>query len=122
MTARDMIKNALKLLGYTEANGNSELPSRIINRAVPLINIIYSELSHIEDVSDYEPIKTLTDELKLSERVLSEVMPAGLAMLIATGEGDGVEQQLWTDIYNRKKAILTRIEERADGLPRSFEL
>lgn len=122
MTARDMIKNALKLLGYTEANGNSELPSRIINRAVPLINIIYSELSRIEGVSDYKPIKTLTDELKLSERVLSEVMPSGVAMLIATGEGDGVEQQLWTDIYNRKKAILTRIEERANGLPRSFDL
>lgn len=122
MTAREMIKSALKLLGYTEANGNGELPSRILNRAVPLINIIYSELAHIEGVSDYKPIKTLTDELKLSERVLSEVMPSGVAMLIATGEGDGVEQQLWTDIYNRKKAILTRIEERADGLPRSFEL
>ena len=71
---------------------------------------------------DYETIKTLNDDLKLSERVLSEVMPSGVAMLIATGEGDGVEQQLWTEIYNRKKAILTRIEEKTNGLPRSFEL
>lgn len=122
MTARQIVNNALKLLGYTDANGNSELPQRILNKAVPLINVIYSELARIESVLDFEPIKTLNDEIKLTERILSEIMPAGVAMLIAASEEDGVSEALWAEIYNRKKVTLSRFEERQDSIPRSFDL
>lgn len=122
MTARQIVNNALKLLGYTDANGNSELPQRILNKAVPLINVIYSELARIESVLDFEPIKTLNDKIKLTERVLSEIMPAGVAMLIAASEEDGVSEALWAEIYNRKKVTLSRFEEKQDSIPRSFDL
>ncbi len=117
MTAREILNSALKLLGYTEANGNSELPQRILNRATALINVIYSELWRAEGRADFTPIKSLTDEIKLTQAVLSEVMPCGVAMMIAGSESDGDSQSLWAEIYSRKKSILTRLEERTDSLP-----
>lgn len=117
MTAREVLNSALKLLGYTEANGNSELPQRILNRGTALINVIYSELWRAEGKDEFTPIETLTDEIKLTDRVLSEIMPSGVAMLIAQSESDGDSQQLWAEIYNRKRATMTRIEERTNELP-----
>lgn len=117
MTAREILNSALKLLGYTEANGNSELPQRILNRATALINVIYSELWRAEGKTDFEPIKNLTDEVKLTKTVLNEIMPCGVATLIAQSESDGDMQQLWAEIYNRKKATMTRVEEITDDLP-----
>ena len=117
MTAREILNSALKLLGYTEANGNSELPQRILNRATAVINVIYSELYRAEGGNEFIPIKSLTDEIKLTEAVLTEIMPCGVAMMIAGSESDGDNQSFWAETYSRKKAILTRIEERTDELP-----
>lgn len=122
MTGRNILDSALKLLGYTEANGNSQLPQRILNRGTSVINVIYSELSRAEGVTDFKPIKTLTDKIKLKENTLNEIMPAGVAMMIAGSEGDGAEQQLWAEIYNRKRSILTSIAEKEDIIPRSFDI
>lgn len=117
MTAREILNSALKLLGYTEANGNSELPQRIINRGTALINVIYSELWRAEGKTNFIPIKSLADEILLTESVLSEVMPCGVAALIAQSESDGDMQQLWAEIYSRKRATMTRFEERVNDLP-----
>lgn len=121
MTAREILNSALKLLGYTEANGNSELPQRILNRATAIINVIYSELWRAEGKKDFKPITNLADEIKLSSTVLCEVMPCGVAMMIAGSESDGDNQSFWAEMYSRKKAILTRLEERVDSLPTTEE-
>ena len=121
MTGRNVIDSALKLLGYSEANGNIKLPQRIINRGTTFVNVIYSELARAEGREDFALIKNLGDEVKLSDESLTEIMPAGLAMLIAQSEGDSAEQQLWADIYNRKRTLLSRLEERGNGLPVVFD-
>ena len=121
MTAREILNNALKLLGYTEANGNGELPQRISNRAVAVINVIYAELWRTEGKKDFEPITNLADKINLSERVLNEIMPCGVAMMIAGSESDGDNQSFWAEVYNRKRATMTRIVERTDELPTAEE-
>lgn len=121
MTAREVLNNALKLLGYTEANGNVELPQRISNRAVAVINVIYAELWRAESAIEFKPIKSLTDEINLTERVLNEIMPCGIAMMIAGSESDGDSQNFWAEIYNRKRTTMTHITERKDQLPTAEE-
>lgn len=117
MTAREILNNALKLLGYNEADGNSELPQRISNRAVAVVNVIYAELWRAEGNTDFKPIKTLADEINLTERVSSEIMPCGVAMMIAGSESDGDNQSFWAEIYNRKRTTMSHISERTDALP-----
>lgn len=117
MTAKEILNSAMALLGYTEQNGNCELPNRILLRAIPLINIIYSELKRAEGSGEIFPITDLCEEVRLSPDVLSEVMPCGVAMMIAGSESDGDSQSFWAEIYSRKKAILTRFEDRTDTIP-----
>ena len=117
MTAREVLNSALKLLGYTEANGNSELPQRILNRAVAATNVIYSELSRAEGKKEFTPIKSLADKINLSDTVLAEVMPCGIAMMIAGSESDGDNQTFWAEIYNRKRSTVSHITERTNELP-----
>lgn len=117
MTAREVLNSALKLLGYNEANNSGELPQRIIGRATAIINVIYAELWRSEGGNEFKPIASLTDEIKLTERVLNEIMPCGVAMMIAGSESDGDNQNFWSEIYNRKRSTMAHITERKNELP-----
>lgn len=117
MTAIEILNSALKLLGYTEANGNNELPQRILNRAVAVTNVIYAELWRTEGKTDFKPISSLADKINLTERVLNEIMPCGVAMMIAGSESDGDNQSFWAEIYNRKRTTMASISERINELP-----
>ncbi len=122
MTGQDILKTATELLGYTNANNNLQLTSRITGKSVAILNLIYSDLWRICNEGEFIPINTVQDDIFLPERALNDVMPYGLAMMIAQSESDGDSQQLYSVLYNRKRAGLSRKENIQDVLPRSYDI
>lgn len=121
MKANEIINNALKLLGYTVAAGNAQLSSRIMNKAVPIVNVVYSDLWDKEHTDEFTPVIKMDDEVKLSSKT-ANVMVYGVAAFIAQSENDGDQQQLWMSTYNNKLRTLTTITTRKDVLPRGYDL
>ena len=117
MTGSELLNKSLQLLGYSDSNGNSHLTQITRSRALPTINLVYAELSRNCGVEN-TPLDSLSDELKLSERVLNEIMPCGVAMYIANAEGDTNAQMFWEREYNSKRATLSRFENIEDKLPK----
>ncbi len=122
MTGQEMVKKAAAILGYTDNGGNVQLSARITSRSLTLINLIYSDLWRICNDGDFSPIGGLQEELALPERALNDVMPYGVAMMIAQSESDGDQQQFYSAIYNRKRASLSKTETVKDVLPRCYDL
>ncbi len=118
MKASELLNNALKILGYTNADGNAELTGRIRNSAVVIVNLVYSDLWRACNSGDFEPIKSLGDEIKLPQKALGDVFLYGLAMHIARSENDGDQQQYYTMLYNAKRAGLTKYETVRNTWPR----
>lgn len=121
MTANDIVTKALKLLGYTDRDGNEQLTRRIMNKVTEVFNVVYEDLWYISHTEDFEPIKALDDKVDLPNKTLG-VIPFGVAAFIAQSENDGDSQQLWMSIYNRKKSTLTTTAGRVDAIPRSWDL
>lgn len=121
MTAKQIIKDALKLLGYTSAAGNEQLTARIMNKAISIINVVYADLWNKERTEDFKPIIKLDDEIKMSNKAIN-VMNYGVAAFIAQSETDGDNQQLWMSNYNNKLRTLSRIDTKQDALPRSWDV
>lgn len=118
MTGQEILKTAADLLGYNDANGNFLLSARISSTAVTTVNRIYSDLWHICNDTEFTPIKTLQEEIKLPERVLNDVMIYGLTAFIAQNEEDGEQQQIWIRLYNQKRASLSKIDVIKDTMPK----
>lgn len=122
MTGQEILKTATELLGYTNANNNLQLTSRITGKSVAILNLIYSDLWRICNEGEFIPIKTVQDDILLPERALNDVMPYGVAGFIAQSEEDGAQQQVWMNMYNQKRASLSRKESIQDVLPRSYDI
>ena len=108
MTAYDVIDQALALLGYS-SGGNTEQVSRIMGRAVMIVNAVYADISDISaenENGDIIKILSLWDEIDLPKRAQS-VMVYGTAAFAAQSEGDSEAQQMWMSVYNRKRAGLS---------------
>ncbi len=118
MKASELLNNALKIIGYTDSDGNAELTQRIRKSAIVTVNLVYADLWKTENKESFEPIKSLDDEIKLSQRVTDECFLYGLAMHIARSENDGDQQQFYAALYNSKRAGLTRYEKVKNILPR----
>lgn len=104
MTAKDVYETALALLGYED---NPEFQ----RRAVPVTNKVYFDLyQRCSDGKDFQPIRSLSEELKLPQNVALTVMPSGVAELIALSEGDGELQQYFALDYDRARAKLAKID------------
>ena len=57
------------------------------------------------------------DPIPLPDRLTADVMPYGVAMLLAQGEGDADNQATFARIYNQKRAALTHTDTRINRLP-----
>ena len=110
MRASEILNDTLKMLGYSDIDGNVELTSRIRNGAIVTINLVYGDLWRAVGNGDFEAIKSLSDEIKLPAKALGDVFMYGLAMHIARSENDGDQQQYYTMLYNAKRAGLTKYE------------
>lgn len=117
MTGSEMLNKSLQLLGYSDSNGNAHLTQSTRNRALPIINLVYAELSRNCGVEN-APLDSVRDEIKLTERVLNEIMPCGVAMYMANAEGDINAYTFWAREYNAKRATLSKIENIKDLLPK----
>lgn len=122
MKASEILNIALKMLGYTESNGNVKLTQRIRNKAVVAINLVYSDLWRVLGKCDFKPIKSVSEEIKLPEDIINDVFVYGLCMNLAQSESDGDNQQFYAALYNKKRAGLGRIESYQDVLPRCDDL
>lgn len=107
MTAKDIISKAIITLGYNDEQGNTS-DSRFQIASKNALNIVYSDLFYCLNSEGFEEIKSLTDEIKLPERILNNVMPYGVAAFIAESIGDGEKQQFFIAIYNKKRMQTTR--------------
>ena len=116
-----MTEKAAALLGYVSANGNVQLSLRVASKALALVNIIYSDLHAICAEGTFMPITNLEQSLNLPENVLHDVFPYGLAMMMAQGESDGDQQDLYAYLYNKKRAGLSRFESVKDVLPKGVD-
>ena len=120
MKTGEEIKNrALQLLNYTDQNGrlNSEMYADVTARVLPLINQIYSDVWYGLYDDGFEELGAVSDTVRLPRRVAADVMPYGVAMLIAQTIGDADNQSMMATLYNRKRALLTHLRTRKDVIP-----
>lgn len=117
MTGGEMMNKALTLLGYTNSTGEIAVEQRFSSRAMTVLNSIYSDLYYTQKNTGFEALENLEDEILLSERILNDVMPYGVAMLFAESESDGDNQQLFSMLYNQKRLSLTSGDNVKDVIP-----
>lgn len=117
MKANEILNNTLKMLGYSDSDGNVELTQRIRNRAIVAINLVYGDLWKICKNDVFEPIKSLNEEINISEELLNDIFLYGLAMHIARSENDGDQQQYFAQLYNAKRTGLTQYTTVKNTIP-----
>lgn len=105
MTGNDIYSMAMNRLGYSET-------PRLRSHALAAINQVYADLWYSVSKEKFLPLKGLNEAIMLPERILYDIMPSGVAAFLSQSESDGDAQQLWISIYNRKRAALTRLEQR----------
>lgn len=115
MTGCEIYNNALSLLGYAENNGSNQLTQRVMNRAIPHINLIYGDLRRICGM-DEKRIETLSEKMELPEKAL-DVCICGVAGYIAMSEGDDNAQAIWSAEYQSRRTTLSQIGTIKDVLP-----
>ncbi len=123
MKTGEEIKNrALQLLNYTDAYGRVDgtLYADVTARSLALVNQIYAEVWYAYQEEGFEELASLTQTLQLPRRAIDEVMPYGVAMLMAQSIGDGDNQAMMADIYNQKRALLTQRNRRKDVMPHAL--
>lgn len=124
MTANEVFRQAMRLLGYTDTLGDldSAQNSELYKRGLTVINQLVCDLSVSENGALAAPLTTLRQDLPLTERTARDVLPYGVAMLLAAAEGDGDNQQLFAALYDQKRVSLQRrYERRTDTLPRGCD-
>ena len=118
MTARDLYKKAMTLLGYTVTSGEISGEQEYLKKGMAAVNQIYTDLFYIAGKGEYSPVEHSSDRVDLPEKVLNDVMPYGVAMFIAQSESDGDSQRLFAEIYAKKRASIRCGGEIKDVLPR----
>ena len=115
MTGCEVYNSALSLLGYAENSGNNQLTQRVMNRALPIINLVYGDLRRICGM-EAKRLETLSDEIKLPEKAI-DVLVCGVAGYAAMAEGDDSAQAIWSAEYQARRTTLSRVGEIKDVLP-----
>ena len=72
MTVKEITDTALSIMGYTGQNGNERFTRRIMNKVIPIFNVVYQDIWNIEmtpqnlmqwyrlhDVEKYKELRTL---------------------------------------------------------------
>ena len=109
------MQRALGLLGYAENNGNTQLTQRILQKALPLVNLVYGDIARMCGLQK-ERLQSLTDEVDLSDKA-ADVFACGVAAYIAATEGDDNAQSFWSAEYQSRRTTLSKVTEYKDVLP-----
>jgi len=119
MTGLNMFDKVMLLLGYSGANGEISGKDELLTRGLAAINQIYSDLLYIGGNDDFVPLLDINDEINLPPKALYDVMPYGVAMFLAAAEGDGDNQQIFAESYNKKRVgVKGKVCHIIDTLPR----
>ena len=54
MTALQIANKSLAILGYTDNNNNTDLTQRVLNRILPLVNLVFSDICRMCDMKEKE--------------------------------------------------------------------
>ena len=115
MTGREIFEKALRMLGYIEQDGTVD--SSLNYKALTIINAVYADIYFLLFKDGFMPLLSLSEKINLDERILHDVFPYGVAMHISLGEGDGLNQQVFSTIYNSKRCSVNTLDTRSDILP-----
>lgn len=118
MTGKQIVNQALGLLGYAESNGNLQLTQRVMNRILPSVNLVYCDLRRVCGL-DYKKLNSLSEEIELPDKAL-DVFACGVAGYIALTEGDDNAQAVWSAEYSARRVTLSQVTEYVDVLPRVY--
>lgn len=115
-SGRDILKQALLLLNYTDVYEqlDEDAASPIAKRGLAAVNQIYGDLWYTGRDDPFLPLTALDEPVLLTDRQAKDVMPFGVAMLLAMSEGDGDNQQVYATIYNRKRMAAPVTRRRKD--------
>ncbi|MBQ4055230.1 MAG: hypothetical protein IJO75_01230 [Clostridia bacterium] len=124
MTGTDILRQAYTLLNYTDANGNVNAANNanLSKRALPIINQIYADLWQPRMVgAKFEVLSTMNQPLDLDDYTAINIMPYGVAMMLAQSDGDVDNQSVYASLYNQRRAgAVTTTDRIIDKLPRTY--
>ncbi|MBR6533389.1 MAG: hypothetical protein IKT44_03075 [Clostridia bacterium] len=110
MTGNDVYRRVLGILGYLNTNIINANEDNLLKRAPDIINQICMDLK-------IPQIERLSDKIEANEVTL-DALCYGTAMLMSLVEGDGAKNQVFTSIYNSKRAAaLSKTQKIEDKLP-----
>ena len=115
MKAIEIYEHALKLLGYINEDGS--LDDSLNLKALAFINAVYADLFYLINEDGFIPLKSLDESPKLNKRILTDVFPFGVAQYLALSVGDGLNQQIFANIYNSKRCSINTISQKNDVIP-----
>lgn len=122
MTGREAFEQAMRLLNYTDSYGdiNGAKDAALFQRARALLNSIYADLFYTSHGPEevFPELTDINEVLQLNDRIAQDVLPYGLAMLLAGSEGDGTNQAIFSRLYNAKRpSAAVRTMRRTNVLP-----
>ncbi len=124
MTGTDILRQAYTLLNYTDANGNVNAANNanLSKRALSIVNQIYADLWHPRTVgAKFEVLSTMNQALDLDDYTAINIMPYGVAMMLAQSDGDADNQSVYAALYNQRRAgAVTTTDRIIDKLPRTY--
>ena len=120
-TGRLVLERVLILFGYTGMDGRPDevRDAALFKKGEAAVRQIYDELRRIDRMGGDSPLESMEQELVLSPAAIRDVMPYGVAMLLAQNEGDGDCQTLFSALYSRKRSsVPQRKRSVSDVLPK----
>ena len=105
-TGQEVWQRAMLLLGYTDEFGDVDgrQGADLLRRGCAVVNQIYADLWFGEQEGEFLPLSSLQDSVRLQTRVREDVMPYGVAMMLADLAGDGESQARFAALYSMKRA------------------
>ncbi len=113
MTGMEAFKRALRLLNYTDTDGETDAAgsSELYKRALAITDQICGDLGQCESGEMPPSLTSLYTALPISAFAARQVLPYGIAMMLAAGRGDGDNQALFSALYTQKRENLFPKEE-----------
>ncbi|MBQ5824617.1 MAG: hypothetical protein IIW48_07380 [Clostridia bacterium] len=112
-TVRDVMNRAFALLGYTDRMGDYDADKFAPQhkQAISLCQTVLEDICKIEGI---EPpvLRSIDDELPVSQTSINLVMPYGLAMWFAQLDSDGTQQQIHSMLYNQRLGSVPKAQKR----------
>lgn len=110
MTGTAVFRQALSLLNYTDTHGDGGVPggATLYKRALPVLNQTVADLWYIGSTEPFVPLTALGDEIPLPLPTVLNVLPYGVAMLLAQIEGDADNQALFAAQYDQRRSSAAR--------------